>query len=55
MKINNSVIPFLLPAALLLLSSLQSCTSTETKKVTPKDTVAVVKIQAPTFILQKGL
>ena len=55
MIINKFVIAALLPAGLLLLSSLQSCTSTETKKANIKDTVTVVKIPAPTFVLQKGL
>lgn len=47
------MITALLPGSLLLLSSLQSCNSTEAKKETTKDSVVTVKPPAPTFLLQK--
>ncbi len=55
MKINKRIITVLLPAGLLLLGSLQSCTSTETKKVSAKDTLVIVKPPVSTFIAQKDL
>ena len=55
MKINKLIITAIFPCGLLLLNGLQSCNSSETKKAEVKDTVAVVKTVAHTFLLQKGL
>lgn len=55
MKINNLITTVVLPGGLLLLSSLQSCNLTETKKETTKDSVVAIKPPAATFLLQKDL
>ncbi|MEO5889503.1 MAG: efflux RND transporter periplasmic adaptor subunit [Ferruginibacter sp.] len=55
MRRNNMIFRAIVPAAILLVGGLQSCSSTDAKKTGDKDTAVQESPARPTFVLQRGM